>query len=70
MSAIGTKQTWHHRSAMSAFGGIADIGACLLYPQKRTLIEPIAMSALCQKRTYAVQQITGSLGQMLTDFCQ
>jgi len=21
---------------MSAFGGIADIGACLLYPQKRT----------------------------------
>src|SRR5438874_33237 len=28
------------------------------------------MSALCQKRTYALQQITGSLGQMLTDFCQ
>ena len=28
------------------------------------------MSALCQKQTYALQQITGSLGQMLTDFCQ
>ena len=32
---------------MSAFGGIADIEACLLYPQKRTLIERVGMSALC-----------------------
>jgi hypothetical protein len=24
---------------------------CPLYPQKRTLLEPVAMSALCQKRT-------------------
>src|SRR5438046_8958637 len=28
------------------------------------------MSALCQKRTYALQQITDSLGQMLTNFGQ
>jgi len=32
---------------MSAFGGIADIGACLLYPQKRTLILSLRMSDLC-----------------------
>jgi hypothetical protein len=31
--------------------GIADIGSCLLYPQKRTLVERVAMSAKCQKRT-------------------
>src|SRR5215831_4396838 len=37
-------------------------GACPLYPQKRTLIERVGMSALCQKRTYALQQIVGSLG--------
>jgi len=29
---------------------------CPLYPQKRTLIERVGMSALCQKQTYAVQQ--------------
>src|SRR5262249_43464478 len=29
---------------------------CALYPQKRTSWSGIAMSALCQKRTYAVQQ--------------
>jgi hypothetical protein len=28
------------------------------------------MFALCQKRTFALQQITGSLGQMLMDLCQ
>jgi hypothetical protein len=33
------------------FGGIADIGACLLYPQNRTLVERVEMSALGQKRT-------------------
>jgi hypothetical protein len=27
-------------------------GRCLLYPQKRTLIERVGMSALCQKRTF------------------
>src|SRR6516165_364228 len=36
---------------MSAFGGIADIAACLLYPQKRTLELSRGMSALCHKRT-------------------
>jgi len=28
-------------------------GQCLLYPQKRTLVERVGMSALCQKRTSA-----------------
>ena len=37
---------------MSAFGGIADIRACLLYPQKRTLELSRGMSALCQKQTF------------------
>jgi hypothetical protein len=36
------------RTVMSAFGRIADIAACLPYPQKRTLIERVGMSALCQ----------------------
>ena len=43
---------------MSAFGGIADIGACLLYPPKRTSELGREMSALCQKRTHAAQQNT------------
>jgi hypothetical protein len=29
---------------------------CPLYPRKRTSIEPVAMSALCQKQTHALQQ--------------
>ena len=29
---------------------------CSLYPRKRTLVPHVGMSALCQKRTYAVQQ--------------
>jgi len=33
---------------MSAFGGIADIAICPLYPQKRTLELSLVMSALCQ----------------------
>ena len=32
---------------MAAFGSIADIEACLLYPQKRTLELNREMSALC-----------------------
>ena len=38
-------------------GHFVEIRRCPLYPQKRTLAERIGMSALCQKRTYAVQQI-------------
>jgi hypothetical protein len=34
---------------------------CPLYTQKRTLIERVGMSALCQKRTFAAQQIDGGL---------
>ena len=33
-----------------------ELRQCPLYPQKRTLIEQVEMSALCQKRTYALQQ--------------
>jgi hypothetical protein len=39
MSAFGTKRTSQLRRRMSAFGGIADVGVCLLYPQERTLNE-------------------------------
>ena len=31
---------------------------CPLYPQKRTLLSTIVVSALCQKRTHALQQKT------------
>jgi hypothetical protein len=31
-------------------------GRCPLYPQQQTSLGPVAMSALCQKQTYAVQQ--------------
>ena len=41
---------------MSVFGRIADIEACLLYPQKRTSELTRGMSALCQKQTHALQQ--------------
>src|SRR6516162_339076 len=37
-------------------GHCAVSGRCPLYPQKRTLELSRGMSALCQKRTYAVQQ--------------
>jgi len=30
--------------------------SCPLYPRKRTFIERVGMSALCQKRTHALQQ--------------
>src|SRR5262249_13954170 len=43
---------------------------CPLYPQKRTLVECVEMSALCQKRTNAPQQLTPRLGQVLPDFRQ
>jgi hypothetical protein len=41
---------------MSALGQKPDIEVCRcpLYPQKRTSIEPVAMSALCQKETFCV----------------
>jgi hypothetical protein len=42
------------------FGSLADIEApptrCPLYPQKQTSFSALAMSALCQKRTHALQQ--------------
>src|SRR5262249_4924676 len=40
-----------HRSASAS---------CPLYPQKRTWISRAVMSALCQKRTHAVQQKTAN----------
>jgi hypothetical protein len=48
MPANGTKRTCRSQRRTSAFGGIADIGLCLLYPQKRTLVERVGMS-LCAK---------------------
>jgi hypothetical protein len=62
MSALGQKQTYAAHKLMSALPPIAtkkaDIGnlSCLLYPQKRTCAVHSPMSALGQKRTYAVQQ--------------
>jgi len=47
MSALGHKQTSEHDWIMSAL------------PTKGTLIERVGMSALCQKRTHALQQIPG-----------
>src|SRR6516225_9273094 len=38
---------------------------CLLYPQKRTLELSRAMSALCQKRTHALQQKRSLFGHMV-----
>src|SRR5262249_17952396 len=35
--------------------------SCPLYPQKRTLVERVGMSALCQKRTLAAQTAIGLL---------
>jgi len=32
---------------------------CPLYPQKRTLIERVGMSALCQKRTFSLIRLSG-----------
>jgi hypothetical protein len=34
----------------------AQVARCPLYPQKRTSVERVGMSALRQKRTHAVQQ--------------
>src|SRR5262249_18325868 len=50
-------------SSTSYFGSKADIEArCPLYPQKRTLVERVGMSALCQKQTlsYSFDQIVGA----------
>jgi hypothetical protein len=35
------------------FESLAHAVACQLYPQKRTLVGRVGMSALCQKRTSA-----------------
>jgi hypothetical protein len=35
---------------------------CPLYPQKRTFLSTVSMSALGQKQTHALQQIIGGLG--------
>src|SRR4029450_7491919 len=57
MSALGQKQTFAVRKAMSALPPIATAKAdsrkrsCPLYPQKRTCAVQLGMSALGQKRT-------------------
>ena len=69
---VDEKRTWHSHPSMSAFRGIADIGPCLLYPQKQTSELGREMSAMCQKRTFvtpdrAVRELeaTGSRGNAL-----
>src|SRR6516164_1903958 len=37
---------------------------CLLYPQKRTLIERVGMSALCQKQTFAASTLSAPSGRV------
>ena len=37
----------------------------LLYPQKQTLVERIAMSALCQKRTFCAAERTSLFDQLV-----
>jgi hypothetical protein len=43
---------------------------CPLYPRKQTSPNTVAMSALGQKRTHALQQLIPSLRQVLPDFRQ
>ena len=42
---------------------------CPLYPQKRTLVERVGMSALCQKRTHAVQQAAWPFDRLVRASC-
>src|SRR5262249_42318245 len=43
---------------------------CPLYPQKRTLVEPLGMSALCQKRTFFKQDATLDLSTVVASVDQ
>jgi hypothetical protein len=46
------------------------IRTCPLFPQKRTLPDDSSMSALCQKRTHALQQSMRDLGEVLPNLRQ
>src|SRR5262249_35246412 len=49
-------ETITRREGDVRFGSLADsviVPRCPLYPRKRTLVEPIGMSALCQQQTFA-----------------
>jgi hypothetical protein len=50
----GAKDRGEYRQATGAFAEA--VMPCPLYPQKRTSFGVLAMSALCQKQTRAVQQ--------------
>src|SRR6516165_6806027 len=55
----GAEKFWHkvdisRPSSNVRFGGKADMPQCPLFPRKRTLIERVGMSALCQKQTFRV----------------
>ena len=41
--------------------------SCPLYPRKQTSFGTVAMSALCHKRTHAVQQLTSLLDHLVDD---
>jgi hypothetical protein len=47
-------------SALVKSGHWSTSAACPLYPQKRTLIERVGMSTLCQKQTLPDYSITSS----------
>ena len=70
MSAFGTKRTSQRRSAMSAFGGLADIAACLLYAQKGTLELGGETSALCKSELMPCSRQFHSFdGRNVSAFC-
>src|SRR5215469_11974911 len=45
-----------HTHAMIKSGHRSTSDQCPLYPKKRTLVERVGMSALCQKRTHALHK--------------
>jgi len=49
MSVNGTKRTWQQRSAMSAFGGIEDIGHVCFTPNSGHWLSRVGTSALCHE---------------------
>jgi hypothetical protein len=69
MSALPPKgrleSSFLHRETTKGLGrtreAMGSMNRCPLYPQKRTSLSTVVMSALCQKRTHAVQQISAKL---------
>src|SRR6516165_11558789 len=70
-SAHSTKSSCNARPDHT-FGSKAEIldlsTRCPLYPRKQTSTDAVAMSALCQNRTYAVQQKQHSFARRIDHF--